>query len=94
MLNITMERIEAIVSGKVQMVMYRDFASRHAKRLTGEVRNLEDGTVAVIAEGMREDLEAYIGKLNKGPLFAHVSGVSVSWKEATGQFDRFSIRYA
>lgn len=94
MLDSTMERIEAIISGKVQMVMYRDFAHRNARRLTGEVRNLDDGTVSVVAEGERTDLEAYIRKLHKGPLFARVEDVRVAWKDATGEYDRFSIRYA
>ena len=49
------ERLEAIVSGRVQMVMYRDFTARFARRLglVGEVKNLSDGTVRVIAEGSR-----------------------------------------
>ena len=48
---LSMERIEAIVSGRVQMVMFRDFAQRKALglRLCGEVMNLPDGTVRVIA---------------------------------------------
>jgi len=91
-----MERIEAIVSGRVQMVMYRDFAQRKARglKLVGEVQNLPNGTVRVIAEGERKDLERYIGKLRRGPLLADVSGVEVSWKDATGMYEKFSITYA
>src|SRR3989344_224255 len=49
------ERIETIVSGRVQVVMYRDFATRKARGLglVGEVKNLPDGTVRVVAEGAR-----------------------------------------
>lgn len=91
-----MERIEAIVSGRVQMVMYRDFAQRKARglKLVGEVENLPDGTVRVIAEGAWKDLERYIEKLHQGPLLADVSGVAVSWEEATGAYAKFSITYA
>jgi acylphosphatase len=90
-----MERIRAIVSGRVQMVMYRDFVQRKASgfKLSGFVRNLSDGTVEVIAEGEREVLELLIEKLHRGPLLAHVTGVSTSDQSATGEFNAFTIRY-
>lgn len=91
-----MERIEAVVSGRVQMVMYRDFAQRKARglKLVGEVENLSDGTVRVLAEGGRKELERYVEKLKKGPLLADVAGVEVSWLPATGTYRDFSITYA
>lgn len=87
------ERIEAVVSGRVQMVMYRDFASRKANRLglTGTARNLSDGTVEVIAEGPRKSLDRYIRKLWKGPILADVTDVAVEWKPATGEFVEFTL---
>ncbi len=90
------ERLEAIVSGRVQMVMYRDFAQRKASGLglTGTVENLPDGTVRVVAEGSRERLERLLAKLHKGSLLAHVEGVSHEWLPATGEFARFAITYA
>ncbi len=85
----------AVVYGRVQMVLYRDFAARKARRLgiVGEVRNLGDGTVSVIAEGEKEKLDAFIVLLKKGPLLADVTDVSVTWREPHGAFDGFSIRY-
>ncbi len=90
-----MERLEAKVSGRVQMVMYRDFAQRKARglRLVGEVQNLKDGTVRVVAEGPRANLEVYVEKLKKGPLLARVESVSVDFGEAAGGYTDFSIRY-
>lgn len=89
------ERLDAIVSGRVQLVMYRDFAQRKARglKLKGSVRNLEDGTVHVVAEGPRESLERYLAKLHGGPLLARVDKVSPSWLPATGEFARFDILY-
>lgn len=89
------ERIEAKVSGRVQLVMYRDFATRKARglRLVGEVQNLPDKTVRVVAEGPREKLVAYIQKLNKGSLLSHVENVEVSWLPAQGAYTSFSINY-
>jgi acylphosphatase len=77
------------------MVMYRDFAQRKARglRLVGEVQNLKDGTVRVVAEGPRANLEAYVEKLKKGPLLARVEGVQANFGEATGGYTDFSIRY-
>ena len=89
------ERLEVIVSGRVQVVMYRDFAQRKARglRLAGEVQNLRDGTVRVVAEGPREALERYLAKLNKGPLLARVDQVASEWKPATGVYRGFTINY-
>ncbi len=89
------ERLEATVSGRVQMVMYRDFATRKARglRLVGEVQNLTDGTVRVVAEGPREKLERYVEKLWKGSILAHVTHVEVNFLPATGVYTRFDINY-
>lgn len=86
---------KAIVSGRVQIVMYRDFTRRNARSLgiVGEVRNLPDGTVSVIAEGEKKDLDALILRLKAGSLLARVDDVAVTWCEPTGAFAGFSIRY-
>lgn len=89
------ERLEAVVSGRVQLVMYRDFATRKARglKLVGEVQNLEDGTVRVVAEGEREKLNRYVEKLTRGPLLARVEQVRVSWLPATNAHTTFLIQY-
>ena len=91
-----MERLEAVVYGRVQMVMYRDFATRKAKGLSlvGEVKNLPNGTVHVIAEGPRKKLDVYITKLGKGSLLSEVERVEVSFLPPTGMYSSFSITYA
>lgn len=82
------------MSGRVQGVMYRDFVMRAARRLglTGEVENLSDGTVRVIAEGDRGILDALLTELAKGPFFAEVRDVAPSFTRATGEFKGFSVR--
>ena len=76
------------------MVMFRDFAQRHGRVLdiVGEAENLPDGTVRVVAEGKKEDLEAFIRRLRKGPILARVEDVMVTWQEPSGAFAGFSIR--
>ncbi|MDR3548540.1 MAG: acylphosphatase [Candidatus Pacebacteria bacterium] len=89
------ERIEAIISGRVQGVMFRDFACRKARglKLVGEVQNLDDGTVRVVAEGSRDLIEKYIEKLRDGSLLAHVEDVRVEWHSPTDAYRSFNINY-
>ncbi|AKB18652.1 Acylphosphatase [Methanosarcina sp. WWM596] len=46
--------------------------------------NLRDGRVFVLAEGRREALELLINELRKGPTFAHVEDVDVTFEKALG----------
>lgn len=89
------ERLEAVVSGRVQFVMYRDFATRKARglKLVGEVQNISDGTVRVVAEGPRERLDLYVEKLKRGSLLSHVESVGTTWLTATNTYTSFSINY-
>lgn len=87
--------IRAIVSGRVQMVMYRDFAQRKARSLgiVGTVCNLDNGTVEVVAQGTNDALNQYIKKLQKGSLLSHVEDVQVTWIESDAEFGEFDIVY-
>ena len=63
------------VSGHVQGVGFRWWAARAARRLSlaGSVRNLEDGSVAVVAAGEPDALEVFERQLGSGPPGARVS---------------------
>lgn len=89
------KRILCRVTGRVQMVMYRDFSKRKAHKLglCGFSHNESDGSVMVVAEGSHELLERYIAYLRKGSILSHVENVQVEWKEATGEFTDFNIQY-
>ena len=84
-----------MVRGDVQMVGFRDFASRQAQRrgLTGYVRNLSDGSLEVEAEGPRTELEALLGALKEGPPLAHVEDVDVLWEDAPSRFSRWELHW-
>ena len=88
-------RLHAIVEGRVQGVGFRAFVERNALQLgiTGWVRNRWDGTVEVTAEGDRATLDQLLTTLRRGPSASRVSQVKSQWKPATGDFNRFSIRY-
>lgn len=89
------ERIECRITGRVQMVLYRDFAQRKARKLglLGFVRNNDDESVTVVAEGEHEKLETFIALLRKGSVLSHVDNVEVEWKSATREFKYFGIVY-
>lgn len=90
------KRIEYTVRGRVQLVMFRDFAKRNADRLgiVGMVRNNEDGSVSVIGEGEEVALAAFSEALKKGPFLSRVDSVDVTNKDAAGEFSEFRIIYA
>lgn len=79
-------RAEIIVSGRVQGVGYRRFARNAGDQLGVQSNpiNLRDGRVFVIAEGKPEAVKLFIKELRKGPMFAHVEGVDVTYREAFG----------
>lgn len=85
---------KAVVSGRVQGVFFRGFVESHAQRLglEGYVRNQRDGTVEVVAEGDKDDLEKLASLLKKGPPAARVDNVSLSWGGAKGGYPGFSVR--
>jgi acylphosphatase len=89
------KEFRAVVRGRVQMVMYRDFAQRKARRLNiaGTVKNLPDKTVEIFAQGEEKDLEKYVKKLNRGSILSRVKGVEVEWKEPSSAFEGFNIIY-
>jgi len=91
----TSVRAQIVVRGRVQGVGYRAFALRAGTRhgLFGGVRNLDDGRVELDVEGARTAIEALVGELKLGPPGAHVTGVEVEWKPATGRFAGFTIWY-
>lgn len=76
-------KVEISVIGRVQMVMFRDFTQRKARKLhlTGFVKNEKDGSVRVEAHGEELALKKLIDALHQGPTFANVKEVRVGWSE-------------
>ncbi len=95
MVSSTVEQITCRVTGRVQLVMFRDFVTRKARALgvTGEVENMPDGSVRVVAQGPRAALTALVAYLRRGSLLSRVDDVSVVWEEPKQTFSKFVIRY-
>jgi len=62
-------RARIFISGRVQGVFFRDHTQRWASslRIKGWVRNLPDGRVEAVAEGLKKDIDSLIRELEQGP---------------------------
>lgn len=89
-----MRRVRALVTGRVQGVMYRDSCRREAERLgvVGWVRNEPDGSVLLEAEGTLADVDALIAWCRIGPPGARVRAVEVDAVDASGG-SRFEVTW-
>jgi acylphosphatase len=87
-------RVRAVVTGRVQGVFYRDSCRSQATRLgvRGSVRNRSDGSVEVVAEGDRGRVEELLTWCRQGPPGAVVTGITVS-DEVPAAERRFRIEY-
>lgn len=85
--------IRATVRGRVQAVGFRDATVRRAHELgvLGWVRNAEDGSVLVHAEGQADAVEAIAAFLREGPRGAQVSEVEVE-RVKLERHEQFAVR--
>jgi len=73
-----MKHYDIKVYGKVQGVFYRANTVRTANELgvLGWVKNSEDGSVLISAEGGEQQLQQLVKWCRQGPNYAHVEKVS------------------
>jgi tRNA pseudouridine55 synthase len=85
----------AKVYGRVQGVGYRYFVKEKAQNLDifGYVKNLEDGSVEVLAQGREENLQKLIEELKKGPFLARVDKLDVIFRKPLNIFYNFRIEH-
>ena len=86
----------AWVYGSVQGVGFRYSTQREALRLglTGYARNLDDGSVEVLACGEDEQVAALIAWLKAGgPRSARVDRVNTEPHQPTREWQKFAILY-
>jgi len=89
------KRLILNLEGRVHGVGFRVYTMSQAESrdLTGLVRNELDGSVTIIAEGPEEKLKSLIEWAKEGPKMAWVKRMKMRWENATGEFDKFEIRY-
>jgi len=85
--------LRATVRGRVQGIGFRDATVKKAQQVGafGWVRNAEDGTVLVHAEGPEEAVEQTLRFLGEGPPGAAVEAVEVEETKVEGH-EQFAIR--
>lgn len=85
--------VRAVVRGEVQGIGYREATRRQARKLglMGWVRNADDGSVLVHAEGPGQAVEDLLAFLHRGPRGARVAEVASEALAAEGH-EQFAIR--
>jgi acylphosphatase len=88
-------RAEIVVRGRVQGVFFRGSAQQEGLRLglTGQVRNLPDGSVEAIVEGDEKAVEGFVAWCRRGPPSAEVDGVQVKLLPPRGEFRTFKVAH-
>jgi acylphosphatase len=84
--------VSIIVSGKVQGVFFRQSTKELATALDlkGQVKNLSDGSVEIIAVGEAEQIDRLVRWCWSGPPRAKVEQVAIK-DLPSRSFDKFSI---
>ena len=82
-----MKRLRTIVAGRVQGVTFRAYTRREAERLglTGYALNRADGSVEVVAEGLRPACELLLGLLSEQPASGPPPDAAMSWYRRPGR---------
>jgi acylphosphatase len=86
-------RVRIFYSGRVQGIGFRYTAKTVAAgfEVNGAVRNLPDGRVELIAEGSREELEAFRAAIYNAGSSSFIRDENVNWSEAQNEFRGFEI---
>jgi acylphosphatase len=87
-------RVVVHYQGQVQGVGFRMTAVQLVRQdpVTGWVRNEPDGSVRLEAEGPRDALEAFLGRIDAA-MRDRIRRADVSWSEPTGRYQTFEIAY-
>lgn len=88
-------RLSINILGKVQGVTYRINTQKIARKLnlTGWVRNNENNTVNIIAEGEEAGLDELLKWCQSGPRYAKVESIDFIWEKYIGDMKGFDILY-
>ena len=86
-------RMSILYSGSVQGVGFRYSTKTVATgfEVTGTVRNLPDGRVELLAEGTREELEAFRTAIRDAGLAGFIRDENVAWSDARNDLRGFEI---
>ena len=88
-------RVTNLYSGHVQGVGFRFTVKTLTQgfEVTGMVRNLEDGRVELAAEGLKEELEAFLDAIRQSEVGRFIRQEQPCWSEAKNEFRGFEITH-
>lgn len=91
----TNERAHVVIHGRVQGVCFRLETQKAAGQfgVTGWVRNLPDGNVEAVMEGLAATVEALLDWCDHGPRLARVDKVDIIRESYTGDYESFEVTY-
>jgi len=86
-------RLQILYSGSVQGVGFRYSVKSVANgfEVTGTVRNLADGRVELLAEGTKDELDAFRQGIRDSGVDHFIHKEDVNWNEAKNEFRGFEI---
>lgn len=85
--------VQISIRGRVTGVYFRASAQREAKRLgiTGWVRNRNDASIELLAEGEEDAIKELVSWSHHGPSAARVENVDVRYRSYSGDYSDFRI---
>ena len=91
--TVNRKRMHILYSGNVQGVGFRYTVKAVATgyEVTGTVGNLPDGSVELLAEGERPELEAFAQAIRESGLDHFIRHEKTAWSEARNEFRGFEI---
>jgi acylphosphatase len=91
--NVNRTRATVYYAGRVQGVGFRYSVKSVANgfEVTGAVRNLADGRVELVAEGLKEEILAFLEAIRESGMDHFIEDEDLSWSEARNEFRGFEI---
>lgn len=87
------QRLHVFYGGRVQGVGFRYTVKNlaHGFDVVGNVRNLSDGRVELIAEGEKDELEAFERAVQESEVGSLIKQTQAHWLESRGDLRGFEI---
>jgi acylphosphatase len=87
------ERLTTYYSGRVQGIGFRYTVKVlvNGFEVTGAVRNLPDGRVELVAEGVRAELEGLLEAVRRSDVGRFIRHEQLDWTDARNEFRTFEI---
>jgi len=90
--NVSTKYASIVVHGKVQGVGYRRYVTSKARmcNIKGYAKNLEDGSVEIVAEGDELNVDTFISYLRTGTTMSEISHLDIAAK-TTAEYSDFKM---